>query len=244
MSDRKIQGRLDRQAARALFRRKLPEPVDVLNLIDFADREQYRWYGMGVVPLIYGLGGSVRWSGEWERALIGDRQAEELLVVRYPNHRRFLLMTMNPYYTAINKLRERGVARFQASFCYASVSGGKQLSQEKLLIVAHFNSDDPDSARLTLERKLARAGAEVAYAAGETSPFSFFRRFRPSDPNPLKYKQVVFFRIGAERLAKLNRNVLAELHSALPELSLQVYRRARPESLLPAPVAKLVRRFA
>lgn len=243
MSEKNIYSRIDRKAAKDLYRAKLPEPVDVLNLIDFADREQYRWYGMAITPLIYGLGGSVRWAAEWERSLLGERQAEELLIVRYPNHRRFLLMTMNPYYKAINRWRERGVARFEASFCHAN-EPDRVLSRERKLLVAHVNSADPDRALERLSATLTAVGAELVYEVRETSSFSFFRRFRPYDPNPLKYKQVAFFRLGADGAAAIDAKRMTQLSTALPDLSLQLYRQARPESLLPAPVAKLMRRFA
>lgn len=47
-----------------------------------------------------------------ERELVGEPQAEKLLVVRYRSHRSFLAMTFNPYYLLANKLREAGVERF------------------------------------------------------------------------------------------------------------------------------------
>ena len=93
---------------------------------------------MLIVPLICGLGGSVRWAARWEHSLFGESQAEELLIVRYPNHRRFLMMTANAYYAAINTFREQGVARFEASFCHATSESGHMRKYQQL-VVAHSN---------------------------------------------------------------------------------------------------------
>lgn len=95
-----------------LFWRPLPKPVDVINLIWIGRFSRYQLYGLMVAPTIYLIGGSIRWMSRLERELVGEPQAEKLLVVRYRSHRSFLAMTFNPYYLLANKLREAGVERF------------------------------------------------------------------------------------------------------------------------------------
>jgi len=107
---------IDRGRLWRLLRAPVHRPTDVLNLIDYADRRFYLWYGAFVLPTIYGVGGSIRWGGEHRSSLLGDPVGHTLLVVRYPTHRHFLLMTVNPYFALINHLRVRGVSRFAASF--------------------------------------------------------------------------------------------------------------------------------
>jgi len=41
--------RIDQGALRELERKPLPEPVDALNLVNFADEVSYRWYCLSAV---------------------------------------------------------------------------------------------------------------------------------------------------------------------------------------------------
>lgn len=233
-------GQIDRRAFKQLYQKPLPTPTDVLNLIDFAQRERYRWYAMLIVPLIYGLGGSVRWAARWKSSLHGERQAEELLVVRYPNHRRFLMMTANPYYAVINKLREQGVARFEASFCHPTVEVGK-LQRCRQLLVAHFNEKPKTDSLAAISRVLEPLGGELVYAAHEVSTFSFLRFLKPSDPNPLTFKQVAFFRFGQSNRPHLTAAQIKKIAGHTQGLSLQIYQQEAPDKLVPGPVARLMK---
>lgn len=220
---------------RAMYRRQLPQPLVVLNLIEYGNREQFLWYGLFVTPTIYGVGGGIQWAGEWQRSLMGQRQAEALLLVRYPDQRRFLLMVTNPYYALINLFRQNGEARFQASFTQAE-GDPQALRRQRQLLVAHC--DDGIQAR-QIDALLQAAGAEKVYAVHEVAAFDFFREYRPSDPNPLEMKHALFFRPGP--LADgLSDALERQLQSSLPGVVLQLYRRQPRKAMLPRPLARLL----
>jgi uncharacterized protein (DUF1330 family) len=221
--------RLDLTALARVARRDLPLPVDVVNLIraDEERFESYRWYGLLVMPVMRLAGGGVRWAGRHERSIHGEPQADKLLVVRYPSHRRFLAMTLNPYYLAINLLRERGIEAFEASFMHASHE--HELSRRRLMLAAHFgNGHGLEVVRETLEG----AGAELVYAAHQTSPIPFASDRRPTDPNPLTYGQVAFFDCGDS--PRVSAAALNRLERATNGLSLQVYSRQPLRELAPS----------
>jgi hypothetical protein len=217
-------GRLSPRSILRLFQRDLPRPVDVINLITVADLESYRWYGLFVAPLVFGLGGSVPWGGQLEMHLHGPRVADRLLVVRYPSHRVWLGMITNPYYIAINKFRERGVERFEASF--ASARKGESLrGQERLLTVCFDAKDDGALERMLAEVKAV--GGDLAYAAHEVATIDLFKSLAPTDPNPLRFKRVAFFGFpscSALGLA-IDEGIVARLTKHAGECAVQVYRR-------------------
>jgi hypothetical protein len=226
-------GRIKPNAVIGAFRADVPRPVDVLNLIWAGDWSSYRWYGLLVTPLVYGLGGSIRWMGRHERALHGEPQAQKLLVVRYRSHRRFIAMTLNPYYFAINRFRERGVERFEASFTHASVER-KPLMGNRWLLAAHYNSSNGDGTLAKLRAALEPAVGELVYASRESARLTFLDPPRPTDPNPLTYRQVAFFAAPDADVA-LAPETVERCEAAVEELSLQLYRREGAAANLPLP---------
>ena len=92
---------LDIDAVKRLYRADLPVPVDVLNLIHFKDEDAYKWYGLLTLPLLKAVGGEVGWAGVHADSFLGEPRAEEILVVRYRNQRRFFALVLNPYYMGI-----------------------------------------------------------------------------------------------------------------------------------------------
>ena len=233
MSPFSMYQRISWRGWREMYQRKLPQPLEVLNLIEYGDREQFLWYGLFVMPAIYSAGGNLQWAGEWQRALLGERQAEALLVVRYPNHRRFLLMVTNPYYALINLFRQNGEARFEASFTQPE-GDPRELRRQRQLLVAHCRDTHEVAA---VEALLTAAGAEKVYAVSEVAAFDFFSEYSPSDPNPLSLKHALFFRPGA--LAAGATEVLRrQLQECAPGLSLQIYHRQPRKAMLPRPLAR------
>lgn len=217
-----------------LYRRELPSPLVVLNLIDFREREPYRWYGLFVYPAIRAVGGAVQWSGEWRHSLLGERQAEALLLVRYPNQRRFLLMVTNPYYAAINRFREKADAWFEASFTRPS-GNAAQLARQRQLLVAHCD-DEGQAGRIAA--LLTNAGAEQVYAVSEAAALGMFKEYEPSDPHPLRKKRALFFApgsLGTELPVALRREL-----EQIPGVSLQFYCRQKRRDALPAPLARFL----
>jgi uncharacterized protein (DUF1330 family) len=226
-----------------LARRDLGGPLDVINLLSVARFERYRWYGLLVLPVMAAVGGRVVWMGRFERSVSGERQADKLLIVRYPSQRRFLAMTLNPYYLAINLLREAGVRRFEASFTRASHSD-PALARHRLLVVVHFRSP---GGRDALHHVNAIAGAiagELVYATRTVADLDFLDPPRDTDPNPLRLGELAFFAPAEDELdeAALDR-LAAELATVTDECALQVYRRERRSEYRPSviPVPRIAR---
>jgi uncharacterized protein (DUF1330 family) len=209
-----------------LARREVPRPVDVINLIRVERFSRYRWYGLLVAPLLVLAGGRVRWMGERRASLLGEPQADKLLVVRYPSHRRFLAMTLNPYYLAINRLREAGVSSFEASFAHAS-SSQPDLHRRDLIVVAHFNSRDGADALTPVREVLEPIAGELVYAARETAAIDLLSPPRATDPNPLTLRHVAFFAPadGAVPAAAALEQAASSLAPITNGMSVQAYRR-------------------
>jgi uncharacterized protein (DUF1330 family) len=226
--------RLDLPALARLARRDLPAPVDVVNLIRAREErfESYRWYGVLVLPILLLAGGKVRWAGRHEHTLQGEPQADKLLVVRYPNHRRFLAMTLNPYYLLINRLRERGIDAFEASFTHASCE--RELSRRRLLLAAHFRppAGDGAGALRAVTEILESDGAELVYATRETSPLLYVSDRQATDPCPLSFPEVAFFDAGDR--PTVGAAALERLERATDGFALHVYRREPLRALRPS----------
>jgi uncharacterized protein (DUF1330 family) len=208
-----------------LARRDLPAPLDVINLITTSRFASYRWYGLLVLPALTAVGGRVRWMGRFEASVHGDQQAEKLLIVRYPSHRHFLAMTLNPYYLAINRLREAGVGRFEASFTQPSHSDD-DLSRRRLLVAVHFNSPDGQDALPAVTEIMDGAAGELVYATRAVASLGFLDPPVDTDPNPLTFGQLGLFAPPDGETPDAELGALAtELAAVTDGFSLQLYRR-------------------
>jgi uncharacterized protein (DUF1330 family) len=199
-----------------LARRDVPAPVDVVNLITTARFDRYRWYGLLVLPAMTVVGGRLLWMARHEQTLVGEPQCEKFLIVRYPSHRRFLAMTLNPYYVAINELREAGVERFEASFTHASECD-PELARRKQLVGVHFDGDALDEVVAAAESR----GGQLVYATRATAALGILDPPHPTDPNPLSFGQVALFAApddGYDELA-------GALEAAAGPCAIHVYRR-------------------
>lgn len=210
-----------------LARRDLPGPLDVINLISTDPRrfESYRWYGLLVMPAMLAVGGRLKWMGRFERSVHGERQADKLLIVRYPSQRRFLAMTLNPYYLAINVLREAGVRRFEGQFTHASRSEDG-LGRRKLLVAVHFRSPAGHDALGEVEEVVGPVAGDLVYATRAVAALDFLDPPAESDPNPLRYGELALFAPADGELSDVDLGPLgAELDAVTEDCSLQVYRR-------------------
>jgi uncharacterized protein (DUF1330 family) len=208
-----------------LFRRDLPQPLDVINLVRTGRFESYRWYGLLVMPALSLVGGRVQWMGRFEHSVAGERQADKLLIVRYPSHRHFMAMTLNPYYLTINRLREAGVRRFEASFTHASVSG-EGLARRRVLVAAHFNSPAGEEALGAVRRILEPVAGELVYATRAVASLGILDPPADTDPNPLTLGELALFAVPDGELPEADLAALApELAAVTDGFSLQVYRR-------------------
>ena len=239
-------GVLDTGAVKRLYREEVPSPVDVLNLIHFKDREAYSWYGVLVAPALRLVGGRVGWIGEHIASLRGESRAEELLVVRYPNHRRFLAMAMSPYYLAVaNPVRVRAVQQFEASFTYSG-EDFRDLRKSEWVLVVHFNASDHDAALRGIQESLEGAGGKLVYVSRETSPIVLTKKPTRSGTNPLVFKSTAMFRFESEAACRsgVSSNVVDGVLRACDDASLQLYHRRKPAELLPEPLQRLRRQRA
>jgi uncharacterized protein (DUF1330 family) len=222
-----------------LARLDLPGPLDVINVITTARFDRYQWYAVLVMPVMAAVGGRVRWMGRFERSLHGEQQADKLLIVRYPSQRRFLAMTLNPYYLAINRLREAGVHRFEASFTHAS-HDDPELHRRRVLVAVHFNSAD-DGALAAVRGILESAAGELVYATRAVAHVTLVAPARSTDPNPLAFERLALFAPAGGELPDGDLAALAARVATVTDgCSVQVYRREprsayRPSLRPPAP---------
>ena len=212
-------GRVNLKRLLALWREPGPRPVDVINLITMRESRWYRVYGFFVVPMIYVLGGSIPWAARHAGSIHGDPQATELLVVRYPSIARFLWMTTNPFYLLINLFRESGVERFQASFC--QMDRAERITGHPWTVAVHWNGERDEAMREALEV----LGGDLFYRCREHSALDFLREYRPTDPNPLRYKALALIAFDDPDAARsaFSEQALERLGSIADELCVQRY---------------------
>jgi len=229
---------LDLEAVKRLYRADLPVPVDVLNLIHFKDEEAYKWYGVLTLPLLKAVGGQVGWAGLHVESFIGEPRAEELLVVRYPNQRRFFALALNPYYMMVaNPQRMKAVRKFEASFTHSPDSLGA-LRPCKWVLAVHFH-EAPDAVVEIVES----AGGQLVYQSTESSPIVISKRSHPANTNPLVFKRTALFRFEDQRSceAAMRSGAVNHLREAGGEVSAQLYRRVPRKNALPAALGRLFR---
>ena len=222
---------LDLDAVKRLYRADLPVPVDVLNLIHFKDEEAYKWYGALTFPLLKAVGAEVGWMGAHAQSFLGEPRAEELLVVRYPNQRRFFALALNPYYMAVaNPQRLKAVRKFEASFTHSPNSLGA-LRRCKWVLAVHLH-EAPDAVQDVVES----AGGQLVYQSNESSPIVISKRSHPANTNPLVFKRTCLFRFENQEScdAAMQPGVLSQLQEAAGELSVQLYQRVPRSKALPA----------
>lgn len=207
------------------------EPMYVLNILNYADFKAYRWYGVTVLPALKLAGGEVLWSGHPIEMLQGQAQCQSLLVVRYPSHRHFVRMIANPYYAAINKIREKAVARFEGAFSENLHSSDEGLSKHRQLLVLHFNNGAPKAALKQAETMLSAHGAQLQLALSQYLALDLLPRPKATDPNPLTFQRNLFFSV--ENVSDELRASLSLLAADLGDCCFGLYKRSKQKSYLP-----------
>lgn len=237
----KLTEQLDIDAVRRLYRADIPAPVDVLNLIRFIDDEAYRWYGVLVMPSLLAVGGRVGWFGGHTTSFVGEPQADELGVVRYPNQRRFFALALNPYYVLVaNPQRLKAVREFQASFTHSPDTLDALRASKWVLVVHHHPGRGVIAA---LQKLLEPTGGRLVYQSAETSPIVIAKRYHPANTNPLVYKDTALFRYENQKRCEdaITPGVLNQLKEATgDDVSVQLYRRLARREALPAVFTKLI----
>ena len=222
-----LAGRIDDQAMQALLHQSASGPVDALNLVDLADERSYRWYGLLLAPVMLSLGARPVWVGVHQRALLGDKQGDEIVIIRYPSHRLVLGIMNTRYYAAVNRIREKGVRRLE--FSLTTRQGGTgAIEHGTPHLVARFNPR-PDADRDPAEGVTSILGSDtvrLVYASRETMALDVFSRLEPSDPNPAKFKETAIFSFASARagIESVDAETRQALERATSEISLQVYR--------------------
>lgn len=209
----------------SLIRRDLPGPLDVINLIHTERWSHYRWYALLVTPALLAVGGRPIWMGKRVDVVHGEPQADKFLIVRYPSHRRFLAMTLNPYYLTINLLRESGVRRFEASFTHASHTAD-DLGSARTLVAVHFTADDDAGLDAVCELVEPVAG-ELVYATRSVAALGFLSPSIPTDPQPLVLDRVALFAVprGSDPDLAALAELVPGLQDATDACAVQIYRR-------------------
>jgi len=217
------------RALAKLYRSSLPEPIDVPNLLTYANEEAYRWYGLAVGPVLALNGGRLRWAGKRVATLHGEDLGDSLLIVRYPSHRHFVRMVATPYYMLVaNPIRERGVAHFEASFTHPEALFPELIRERVLLALCH-DDDAPE-----LEAALIDAGARRAYATRVISPILGPPR-RRADAHPLRSARLSLWAFDDETRAQaaLTSDVTRALAAAGPNTCHGLFRRKTRAEMLP-----------
>ena len=222
-----LAARIDEQAMEALLNQGVSGPVDALNLVNFADERSYRWYGLLLAPVMLALGARPVWVAVHQQVLLGDKRADEIVIVRYPSHRTVLRIITTPYYAAVNRLRERGVRRLEFSLTTRHYGTGA-IERRGAHLVAHFNprADTGDSAFDSVRSILESDTARLVYASREAMPMDIFLRLEPSDPNPTKYKETAIFSLADVQsvIDRCDVGTRRALEGVTNGISLQVYR--------------------
>jgi hypothetical protein len=177
------------------------------------------------------VGAEVGWTGAHAESFLGEPRAEELLVVRYPNQRRFFALALTPYYIALaNPQRLKAVRTFEASFTHSPDSLGA-LRQSKWILAVHSHR-----APEAVEGIVEKAGGQLVYQSNETSPIVTTKRHHPADTNPLVFKHTALFRFESQERCEtaMHPGVLNKVWEASGEASVQLYRRVSKRDALPA----------
>jgi len=227
-SSKSFQSRLDWEAVRELKERALPQPVDALNLVTFSDEVSYRWYGILLAPRLLLLGVRPVWVATHEQCLLGDKYADEIVIIQYPNHRVLLDAVTGWYYGLVNRFRERGVQRFEFSLTERCLLE-TDLKRQSIFLVAHFNARErEEETSLPAIRQIVETDARrLVYASREVGTLAVFRPLLPSDPNPARYRQTAVFSIpDIESINDIpDDKLIGRLREMTKDLSLQLYRR-------------------
>jgi uncharacterized protein (DUF1330 family) len=240
-SSKPFLSRLDRAAVRELRERALPAPVDALNLVAFTDKANYFWYGVLIAPRLIFSGARPVWVAAHEQSLHGDRFADEIVIVFYPDHRVLVDAVASRYYGMVNRFRERGVKRFEFSITERLLPGD-ELKRGKLFLVAHFNpkQGDEETSLQSVREVLETADRRMVYASREVADLAIFKPMLPSDPNPARFKNTAVFSVpDVESVSGINEGqIIDRLGEATAEHSLHLYRRLSFLESLPWPERK------
>ena len=109
----------------------LSRPLFMLNILKYAQPEEYAMYAAGVTKIVASLGGSVVWSGSIDQVVIGDEQQlggrhHSVALVRYPSRKAFMQMQSLPEFRAIARHRLKGLDSQWLIAC-TEIAAGEQL---------------------------------------------------------------------------------------------------------------------
>jgi len=191
--------RIDFQKVKTLFFQDFPKPLHILNVITFRNKEDYKWYGFFVKPLVKLVGGSLVFTAKFNKSYSGKKLADEIFIVEYPSQKNFFLLALNPYYMLINDFREKGVKYFEASWTHAKdFKNYNDLKNYKYYFIIHFNSLNFQESLSYIRNIFSSCCLSLVYSSNETTYFSFLKAFKANDPNPLSFKSTMIFGVNSE----------------------------------------------
>lgn len=221
---------INRARLRALMAQPPFSPTDCPNFITYKDYGHYCWYARVLLPLLLVTRGGPLFVGHRKATLLGESPGETWMVVRYPSHRRMLLMVMNPYYALVaNRFRERGTARLELGFT-RPLDPHSGLQRHSLVLGIHVRPADAGAFFTALRALVEKAGLVTAYESELRLSLDFIENPRPNDPNPLTYPVTVAVAGATETALRAFAAdaALAGLLKAQPAACVQLYERAGP----------------
>lgn len=200
----------------AFWRRDLPEPVHMLNFSWYANKRVYMVYGLLVRAFLQSVGATIRWAGYPTRVYRGPMQAEQLVLVEYPSHRRFVLMVLNPLYQLINVPRTIGRGENYELSATSAPEHDADLWRHEHVLAVHFNGEED-----SLE------GVKAAVPAEATFVYSSYEVSEVPGEDPATVKRNAFFAVDSPDVADelVTDDLLESLATVCDGYRLHLYER-------------------
>jgi uncharacterized protein (DUF1330 family) len=108
-----------------MLARNPDEPIVMLNLNTYRDRDEYMRYGDVAMRVLARIGGRILWHSETKTTLIGDESddCDEVIAVSYPSLRAFVEFTQDPEIVAALPHRAAGLERAALVCCSPGING-------------------------------------------------------------------------------------------------------------------------
>jgi uncharacterized protein (DUF1330 family) len=211
-------------------------PVDALNLVSFSNAACYRWYGLLLSPLVILRGGRPIFAGAHERSLAGEKNCDELVIIRYPSLRTFIRILTGRYYSLLNRIRIKGVRYFEFAFT-KPFRESSELWRKGLRLVILFTYQEGTFGNILdkITNIIGKYPLIQLYASGKAGDIPFKGTVGPADPNPCKYEGMVIFSILKDTVDEfeLKKSTLTGLEEVTTGLSIDIYRSLSVQEAMP-----------
>jgi uncharacterized protein (DUF1330 family) len=229
-----MRDRLDRARLPVFLAASLPSPVHALNLVRFRDARSYRLYGLMLAPFALLHGARPLWAGVHVETLAGEDPPDELVIVSYPDAGSLVRIVDSPFYSWVNRWRERGTAELEFGLP-ERLSGNISLGQTGVFAAVRFNAHEQELGPVFDNiGRLASPALELAYASTCRAGFPPLLGSAPGDPVPLiRNHTVLMFVKDPARADERLRALVSELEPAVHDLSVDLLRSTGIRESLP-----------